>query len=142
MRALKPRALGDARHAAVLAREKMLEVHALERFARLAIWTIERDLRQRSGRRARGERALHIVELYFLLERREREVFHYAFQLGKVPRPWVMTQGVERGDGQPPRRTGARLDELCQHEGSQIRHVLRKLAQCRQPERQLREASS
>jgi len=33
MRALEPRALGDARHAAMLAREKMLEVHSLERFA-------------------------------------------------------------------------------------------------------------
>ena len=142
MRALEPRALGDARHAAVLAREKMLEVHPLERFARLAIRTIEGYLRQRAGRRARGERALHVFELYFFLERREREVFHHAFQLGKVPRPWVMTQRVERGDRQPPRRAGARLDELCQHEGSQIRHVFGKLAQRRQPECQLRKASS
>src|SRR5216117_441236 len=127
MRALEPRALGDARHAAVLAREMMLEVHPLERFTRLAIRTIEGYLRQRAGRRARGERALHVFELYFFLERREREVFHHAFQLGKVPRPWVMTQRVERGDRQPPRRAGARLDELCQHEGSQIRHVFGKL---------------
>src|SRR2546427_511173 len=107
MRALEPGALGDARHAAVLAREKMLEVHSLERFARLAIRTIERYLRQRAGRRARGERALHVFELYFFLERREREVFHHAFQLRKVPRPWVMTQRVERGDRQPPRRADA-----------------------------------
>src|SRR5438046_3009606 len=100
------------------------------------------DKRTRRGKSARGERALHVFELYFFLKRREREVFHHAFQLGKVPRPWVMTQRVERGDRQPPRRAGARLDELCQHEGSQIRHVFRELAQRRQPECQLREASS
>jgi len=41
----------------VLAREKMLEVHPFERFARLAVRAIKRDLRQRAGRRARGELA-------------------------------------------------------------------------------------
>src|SRR2546421_4775233 len=142
MRALEPRALGDARHAAVLAREKMLEVDSLERFAGLAIRTIEGYLRQRAGRRARGERALHVFELYFFLKRREREVFHHAFQLGKISRPWVMTQRVERGDRQPPRRAGARLDELCQHEGSQIRHVFRELAQRRRSEEHTSELQS
>jgi len=39
-----------------------------------------------------------------------------------------MTQRVKRGDRQPPLRADARLDELREHEGSQIRHVFRKLA--------------
>jgi len=68
----------------MLAREKMLEVHSLESFARLAIRTIERDLRTRQAR-ARGERALHVVELHFFLERRKREVFHTLSSSARFP---------------------------------------------------------
>jgi hypothetical protein len=44
VRALEARALGDARHAAVLAGEEVLEVHTLERLARLAVGAIESHL--------------------------------------------------------------------------------------------------
>src|SRR5689334_11389932 len=50
--ALEPRALRDLAHVALLASEQLLEVDALERFARLAQWQLEEprsDLRCRRG---------------------------------------------------------------------------------------------
>src|SRR5581483_7936164 len=107
VRALKTRALGDARHAAVLAREKVFEVQALERLARLAVGPIERDLGQRARRRSGAEHSLDILEADFLLQRGKREVLHHALELGEISRPGMVAQRVQRSDGEAPGRAGA-----------------------------------
>src|SRR5262249_50714657 len=140
VRALEARALGDARHAAVLAREQLLEIHALEGFPRLAVGAIESDLRHTGMRAACGEGSLDVLQLDLFLEGGERKVLHDAFQLGKVSRPGVVAQGVQRRDGQAPPRAEAALDQLRQHQRGEIRNVLGELAQRRQAESELAEA--
>jgi hypothetical protein len=49
----------------------------------------------------------------------------------------MVAQGIQGGDGHPPRRAGARLDELCEHQLRQVRDVLGELAQRRNAEREL-----
>ncbi len=128
MRALQTGALGDARHAAVLTREQVLEVNALERFARLAVRPIESDFRERARGGPRSEYPLHFFQADFLVLRAEREILHHAFQLREIARPDVVTQGVERRNRKTARRAGARLDQLGKHERGEVRHILGELA--------------
>jgi len=51
VRAFQAGALGHFRHAAVLTREQVLEIQALEGLARLAVGAIERDFGRRRGAR-------------------------------------------------------------------------------------------
>src|SRR5262245_59471088 len=137
---LQPRALGDARHAAVLARQQVLEIDALQCLASFAIRAVEGDLGQGARHGARGDHALDVAELDLFFERAEREVLHHAFQLGKVSRPAVVPQRIQRGDGEAPRGTNARFDQLRKHERRQVGDVLGEIAHRRQLERQLAQA--
>src|SRR5690349_2578023 len=139
VRALETRALRDLRHAAVFAREQVLEVQALERLARLAIGPVERDLGWWRGLRVRGEHALDVGQADVLLERAEREVLHDAFQLDDVAWPVVVAQRVQRRHREPARRAGSRLDEQRQHQRRKIGHVFGKIPQRRELEHQLGE---
>src|SRR5260221_905696 len=129
MRALESRALGNTRHAAVLAREQVLEIDPLEGLARLAVRAIEGDLREGALGLAAGKYPLDVLEQNLLLKRGEGKILDHALQLGEVAVPGVMAQRVERGDGQPPLRAGARLDQQGEHQRGEIRYILGELAQ-------------
>src|SRR3954451_16296530 len=123
MGTLEPGALGNPRHAAVLACQQILEVDTLERFPRFTIRPIQRYFGRRSWCGSSGEHAFDVFQTNLLVERCQAKVLDDAFELCEVSRPGVMPQRVQPSDGESPRWTGAGLDELRQHQGGQVRDV-------------------
>src|SRR5258705_8624516 len=101
----------------------MLEVDALEGLARFAVGAIEGHFGQRALRLAAGENPLYVFELDLLVEGSESEILDRALQLDEIAMPWVVAQGIERGNRQPPRRAGACFDEQREHQRGQVGFV-------------------